>query len=167
MGNGTIMNILHFLEKLPGHFLTVGEEYVWGYTVLLYLIDTVCLFRISKKRGAPLWRCFLPFYQWKVLFEDCWNLKAFREHFFIEVSGFAIPVIIETTGMSGPLEKVFLVLDLLLAIWGIKHAFEISELSLESYEYPKKYAFLIFLFDIPLWILAFGKNAYHKNASKE
>ncbi len=161
------MNILHFLEKLPGHFLTLGEELVWGYTLLLYLIDTVCLLRISRKRGKPLLRCLIPFYQWKVLFEDCWDLKAFWEHFFIECSGFLIPVLIETTGLSGIPEKIFLVLDLFLALWGVKHAFEISEFSLQSYEYPKHYAFLIFLLDIPLWILAFGKNSYARNASLE
>ncbi|MBQ1508379.1 MAG: hypothetical protein IIZ47_03065, partial [Erysipelotrichaceae bacterium] len=76
-------------------------------------------------------------------------------------------LLIETTGLSGIPEKILLILDLLLTIWGVKHAFEITELSLESYEYPKHYAFLIFLLDIPLWILAFGGKAYVRNASEE
>ena len=162
------MNIIHLLEKIPFILFELEEHYILIYSILLYLIDTTCILKLYKKFNEKIdFKAFIPFYNWRIVFKYCWNDKAFWQHFFIEIAGISIPLICEILKIDGILLNVIAIIDLFIALWGLKHAIEISMLSLEAFNYNKYLGIpLALVFNLELILIAFGKNKYIGNKSK-
>ena len=145
------MNIIHFIEKLPILELELIEHVALPYMVILYLIDVYCTVRMARSFNEPIWPCFIPFFNWKVVFKHCWNLKAFYEHLVIELLGLAIPFICEEVLEHETLEFILSIIDIIVACFGLKHGIEIGIFTMKSYGLDVKKNFIfIFLFDIVL-----------------
>ena len=160
------MNIIHFIEKI--FFIEFGflEKISLPYFLIMYVIDVSCICRLCKMFNEPVWQAFIPFYNWRVVFKYCWNDKAFWEHLVLELLNIVIPVIYEELISHEFIELILLIVDLILAVIGFKHSIEIMSYLLESFGYEKKrYKILMFIFDIPLIMCAYGKNKYLYNAS--
>jgi hypothetical protein len=151
------MNIVHFIEKIPFWEIEFLEEIAWPYFVILYLIDAFCTYRMYRRFNEPGWQCLIPFYNWKVCFEHCWDLKAFREHLFLEVCGFVLPFI-DVSFHSEFLVFLFSLLDIAVACLGLRHGIEIGIFTLRSFGYDvKRYLWSIFFFDFALILSLKGK----------
>lgn len=161
------MNILHFIEKLPFILFELEEHYIIIYSILLYLIDTLSILRLYKKFNEKIdYKAFIPFYNWRIVFKYCWNDKAFWQHFFIEIAGLGIPFICEFLELNGLVLDIIVFVDLIIALWGLKHAIEISMLTLEAFDYNKYIGIpLALVFNIELILIAFGKKKYIGNKS--
>ncbi len=160
------MNIIHLIEKIPFLELEFIERVGFPYMILLYLIDACCTHKLCESFRDPSWTSFIPFYNWIVVFRHCWNLKAFREHLFLEVLGLLIPIICEGFASFEWLELTLSLADIVVACLAVKHALEIGKLTLEAYGYDvKKYFASILFFDAVL-ILAV-KGHYRGNRSSE
>ncbi len=148
------MNIIHFIEKIPFLHSEIVEKAALPYMIILYLVDVFCSYKAYVRFKEPVWQCLIPFYNWKVFFEYCWELKAFYEHLAIEVCGLLLPVMTSLLS-KGLVFYIFVIIDLLVACMGLKHSFEIGVFILRSYGYEvKKYIWSIFVFDIVLILTA-------------
>lgn len=160
------MNIIHVIEKIPFIEAEIFEHWGLPYMIMLYLIDAFCTYRMCRQFGEPTWTCFIPFYNWIVVFRHCWNMTAFYQHFTLEVLGLVIPLIIEHFIKGELLTFIFTAIDLAVAFMAVKHAIEIGELTLKSYGYDHhKYFWSIFIFDIVLILTLKGR--YLGNMSYE
>ncbi|MBR0418415.1 MAG: hypothetical protein IJI66_04550 [Erysipelotrichaceae bacterium] len=160
------MNIIHFIEKIFFIEIEFLEKISLPYFLIIYVIDASCICRICKMFNEPVWQALIPFYNWRVIFKYCWNDKAFKEHLILELLNIVIPVIYEELITHEFIELIILIVDLILAIIGFRHSIEIMSYLLESFGYEKKrYKILMFIFDIPLIMCAYGKNKYLYNAS--
>ena len=158
------MNIIHFLEKIPFLELELLERIALPYLICLYLIDVFCTYRLYKRFNEPVWPSFIPFFNWKILFEKCWNLRAFKEHLIIEICGLALPFICEALKGKELIVLILSIVDLIVACLGLKHAYEIGVFTLKSFGYEtKKYLWSIFIFDLVLVLAVKGK--YQGNLS--
>ena len=157
------MNLIHLLEKIP--FLELEFDLIaLPYMILLFIIDVVCGFLLSRKYERPVWPCFIPFYNWKILFDLCWDEKAFHEHVLLEVLGLLIPVFYELIPFNDLIETVLVLLDLYVACRIVKHAIETGEHVLKAFGYEgKKYLLSVFFFDA-IFILAL-KGEYKGNTA--
>lgn len=162
------MNILHFLEKLELDFLHFINDTVLPYTLIIYLIDIICIYRVCKKFKEPVWQAFVPVYNWRVIFKYCWNDKAFLEHLFIEITIILIIPIFESLVNHEIIDFVIFVIDLIISIIGLKHAIEVNIFNLKSYGYNEWYYIpLMFFFNGALILCTFGKHDYLGNFSEE
>ena len=159
------MNIIHLIEKIP--FLELELDLLASpYLILLYLIDVVCTFILSEKYDRPVWPSFIPFYNWRVIFDLCWNREAFHEHVLLEVLGLMIPLIYEEISAPDLILMIFVVLDLYVAYRIIHHAIETGEHILKSFGYENKALLItVFFFDAILILAVRGK--YRGNFSEE
>ena len=161
------MNIIHFIEKIFFIEFAFLERISLPYFLIMYVIDVSCICRLCRMFDEPIWQAFIPFYNWRVIFRYCWNDKAFKQHLLLEFLNLVIPVIYEELISHEFIELFLLILDLILAIIGLKHSIEIMSYLLESFGYEKKwYRIMMFIFDIPLIMCAYGKNRYLYNASE-
>ena len=157
------MNIVHILEKIPGLHLHFLEKIALPYFIILYLIDAASAYRLCKKFNEPVWTAFIPFYNWRTAFKYCWNLEAFFEHVVLEVLNLVLPVIASIINVP-IITTIITVVDLIVLVMAVRHGIHIGHYLYESFGYKVNYL-LMFIFDIPLLLAAFGKNIYLGNTS--
>ena len=159
------MNIIHLLEKIP--FLELEFDLLaMPYMILLYLIDVVCTFILAKKYDKPLWPSFIPFYNWRVIFDLCWDRKAFYEHVLLEVLGLAIPVVYEAIHAPDLILMIFVIIDLYVAYRIVRHAIETGEHILKSFGYENK-ALLVTIFFFDAILILAVKGNYQGSITEE